>query len=101
MNYSIVHITESTIPSALIDAYEIRIYNIRFRFSSSDNTEAANPIDIVYGFIVVFESFGGIINIIEALVFRYIINKKIDFEGWNILNSRDLELNDSSVNIVT
>ncbi len=66
--------------SALIDAYGIGVWNVGLRFSSPDDTEAANPIDIVYDLIVVFEPFGGVINIIKALIFRYIINKKINFE---------------------
>ena len=80
MDYLIVYMIESTMPSALIGVYRIGVCNIGFRFSNSNDTEAANPIDIVYGFTVVFESFGGVINIIEALIFRYIMSKKINFE---------------------
>ena len=81
MNYSIVYMIESTMLNTLIGVYRIGVCNIGFRFSNSNDTEAANPIDIVYGFTVVFESFGGVINIIEALIFRYIISEKIDFKG--------------------
>ncbi len=87
--------------STLIDTYKIRIYNINSKFSSSNDAEVINPIDIIYNLVVEFKSFGGFINIIEVSVFRFIVSEKIDFEGWNVLNSRDLEFNDSSVNIVT
>ena len=81
IDYSIVYITESTILSALIDIYRIGVCNIGLRFSSSNDIKVVNPIDIVYNLTVVFEPFGGVINIIKALIFCYIINKKIDFEG--------------------
>ncbi len=87
--------------NTFIGVYRIGVCNIDLRFSNLNNIKAANLIDIVYDLIVVFESFGGVINIIEVFIFRYIISKKINFEGWNVLNSRDLEFNDSFVNIVT
>ncbi len=90
MNYSIVYITESTILSTFIDTYGIGIYNVNFKFNISDNIKAVNFIDIIHGLTVVFEPFGRVINIIKALIFRYIVSKKIDFEGWNILNFRNL-----------
>ncbi len=93
--------TESTILNTLIGIYRIRVCNIGFRFNSSNDAETANLINIVYNLTVVFEPFGEVINIIKALIFRYIVSKKINFEEWNVLNSRDLEFNDSSVNIVT
>ncbi len=101
MNYSIVYITESTILNTLIGACKIGVCNINPRFSSSNNTEATNPIDIIYNLIVVFKPFGRFINVIKIPIFRFIMSEKIDFEGWNVLNSRDLEFNNSSVNIVT
>ncbi len=75
--------------------------NISSRFSSSNDAEATNLIDIIYSLIVVFKPFGGFINVIKVSVFRFIMSEKIDFEGWNVLNSRDLEFNNSSVNIAT
>ena len=87
--------------NTLIGAYKIGVCNISPRFSSSNNAEATNFIDIIYNLVVVFKPFGGLINVIEVSVFRFIMSEKIDFEGWNVLNSRDLEFNNSSVNITT
>jgi len=86
--------------NALIGACRIGVCNINPRFNSSNDAEVTNFIDIIYSFIVVFKPFGGFINVIKALIFRFIISEKIDFEGWNILNSYNLEFNNSSVNIV-
>ncbi len=99
MDYSIVYIIESTILSALIGACRIGVCNVSLKFNNSNDTEATNSIDIIYNLIIVFKSFGGFINVVEAFIFRYIMSEKINFEGWNILNFRDFELNDSSVNI--
>ena len=81
MNHSIVYIIESTMPSTLIGACRIRVYNISPRFSNSNDTETTNFIDIIYNLIVVFKPFGGLINVIKISIFRFIISEKINFEG--------------------
>ncbi len=47
MNYSIVYIIESTMPSALIGACRIRVCNISSRFSSSNDAEARVGLECV------------------------------------------------------
>ncbi len=66
--------------NTLIGACKIGVCNINPRFSSSNNTEVTNPIDIIYSLIVVFKPFGGFINVIKASIFRFIISEKINFE---------------------
>ena len=80
MNYSIVYMTESTIPNTLIDTCKIRVCNINPKFNSSNDAETTNPIDITYNLIVIFKPFGGFINVIKVSIFRFIMSEKINFE---------------------